>query len=138
MSTKHTDSDVGVTSNTVNKPSPAGIELPVNDTPKIAAEPTVTSKPASPAAPPDAPVAVAPSKPNWKPPISVELEYNTSTVLSVAEPKEIKLGKQLIPSPPHSPQSSTTVSPLHKPVQSSVASPLQSPAQSYEPTQSSA
>ena len=103
---------------------------PVNEIPKIAAVPTVTSKPASAAAPPDAPVAVAPSKLNWKPPIAVELEYNTSSELSVAAPKEIRLGKQLVPSPPHSPQSSKAVSPLHTPAQSSVASPLHVPAQS--------
>ena len=60
--------------NVVNKPSPAGIEEPVNETPKINSAPIVILKPASAAAPPDADSAVAPSKPNWKPPISSELE----------------------------------------------------------------
>ena len=60
--------------NVVNKPSPGAIVAPENEYPNIAAPPKLTLKPAASAAPPDAPVAVAPSKLNWKPPIASELE----------------------------------------------------------------
>ena len=64
-------------SNTVNKPEPAGIipnSSSENETPKITDDPAVIVKPASPAAPPEAPVAIASPKSNWKAAISLELE----------------------------------------------------------------
>ena len=43
---------------------------------------------------------------------------------------------QLVPSPSHTPQSSTRASPPHSPAQSSTASPPQSPLQSVSTMQS--
>ena len=78
-----------------------------------------TVKPASAAAPPDAPDISTPDTANWKPPISDELEYNTSSEDSVAAPNEILLA-QLLPSPLHTPHSS------YSPTQSSTSSQIPS------------
>ena len=114
----------------------------------------LTEKPASAAAPPDADVALAPSKVNWKPPIGDELEYHTSIESVVAAPKEIMLSKQLVPSPSHTPHASfsnvepqvlsqpdgpaskhpqprsSALPPSHTPQSSITASPPHSPLQS--------
>ena len=50
--------------------------------------------------------------------MSDELEYNTSKLESVAAPNEMILSKQLVLSPLHTPQSSTTASPKQSPLQS--------------------
>ena len=52
---------------------------PENEKPKTVEPPAETVKPASAAAPPDAPETVAPSTDHWNPPIS-ELELNKEMV----------------------------------------------------------
>ena len=100
-------------------PVPAGTTLPSNEKPRtIFVSPEDTSNPASPAAPPDAPSTSTPETANWNPPISDELEYNTSKLESVAAPNEIMLSKQLVSLPPHTPHSSTKASPKQSPEQS--------------------
>jgi hypothetical protein len=70
-----------------------------------------TVNPASAAAPPDAPVTLAPETLNWKPAISVSLSYKISTDVSA----------QLEPSPPHTAHSSSSAEPPHSPAQSTSA-----------------
>ena len=65
--------------NCVKVPHPAGTELPVKEKPSTVEPAACTTNPAACASPPDAPVAVAPSTLNWKPPISLLKElYNTA------------------------------------------------------------
>jgi len=67
---------VGVPSrpSTTITPSPAGIVAPESEKPRAVVGLLETIKPASPAAPPDAPFIVAPSTLNWKPAISPSLD----------------------------------------------------------------
>ena len=91
--------------------------------------PTDTVNPASSARPPLAPYNCVPSTLNWKPAISSGVFNKISIVSFDTSPKE-SLNPHELPSPPHSPHSSTTASPLQSPLQSSIASPPQSLAQS--------
>ena len=54
-------------SSTVNTPAPTPITPPVNEKPRTVEPLDDTSKPASPAAPPDPPLTEAPLTSNWKP-----------------------------------------------------------------------
>ena len=71
---KHASKSVTTTSRLVSNPEPAGTTLPSNENPKSNSEPTDTSNPASPAAPPEAPSTSTPEIANWKPAISSEEE----------------------------------------------------------------
>ena len=65
---------------TVRTPLPASTVEPVNEKPSTVAPPVDTSKPASPAAPPEPPVNVKPETSNWKPATSLPKSYRTSNV----------------------------------------------------------
>ena len=69
-----------VTSNTTSTPSPAGMVEPVKLNPITVLLPVDTVKPASPAAPPPAPVTSTPSMLNWKPAMAVSLLYMMFTL----------------------------------------------------------
>ena len=64
----------------VKTPLPAGITDPEKEKPKTTVADVDTVNPASAAAPPDAPVTLAPETLNWKPAISVSLSYKISTL----------------------------------------------------------
>ena len=109
-------------SRTVKSPLPGGIELLSNEKPNTTEPPTVIVNPASSAAPPEPPYNSTPVTSNWNPAIGSELEYKTSKVDTVTEPNSIVSGRQVVPSPLHSPQLSTTASPLQSPAQSNTFS----------------
>ena len=59
-----------LTSSVTRTPSPAGIDDPVSENPRTVDPPVEMVNPASCAAPPPAPLSVAPSTVNWKPPMA--------------------------------------------------------------------
>ena len=68
---KQASSALPATSSTISTPSPAGIVAPVKLNPITVVALVDTVKPASAAAPPEAPFTVTPSTLNWKPAIGV-------------------------------------------------------------------
>ena len=66
------------TSTVVKTPLPAGTTEPEKENPKTVPPPVDTVNPAASASPPEA--LTTPSRPNWKPAISVSLLYSISTV----------------------------------------------------------
>ena len=66
----------------VRTPLPAGTTDPEKEKPKTTDAEVDTVNPASAAAPPDAPVTVAPETLNWNPAISSSLSYRISTEVS--------------------------------------------------------
>ena len=103
---KHASKSVTSISRVVRTPEPAGIELFSKEKPKTIDPPIVILNPASSAAPPEPLSKLTPETSNWKPPIGSEVEYRTSKVDSVTVPNSIVSGRQLVPSPKHTPQSS--------------------------------
>ena len=91
---------------------------PENEKPNTVVELVETVNPYSAAAPPLAPVTLAPSTLNWKPATSTSKSYKISTDDSA----------QLEPSPLHSPHSSKSAEPPQSPAQSTSA--VQLPSQS--------